>query len=663
MAELWRHQPKLACRIDELPIEAALEVLPSRKGPPTAYVRANDGRKLFLHSRYDPETEALDFCRRLLGPPTEPSTTAPAFAADPNEKALNALLGEDGRTAYTVVLAGLGLGYYIKALIELLGEETVILVSEPDLVTIKTALEQTDLSKELGAGRIEILTSLDKPTLHERLQRRSTMLMLGTVLAVPPIAREYQSQFHHDCRQAILEFAAFARMSLVTLLRNAEITARNVAHNLPTYVCTPPPDILRRKFTGCPAILVAAGPSLGRNLDRLRELRNHAVVIAAQTTLRLLLSRGIHPHFVTSLDFSELSRQFFEGVEMPEDLVLVAEPKATWHVIDTFRGSRGMTGRRVTLLDNSFAHRCLGEDLAKRTPMEPGATVMHLAFYLAQWLGCDPIIFIGQDLAFTGHCYYAPGVPIHRAWYPEMGRFGSLETKEWERIVRQRQILRKVKDLHGRDIYTDEQLFTYLVQFERDFARSAARVIDATEGGARKAGTTVMTLDEAAQQYCRIPLAAERFDYLQARWYQPTKLQTARAALARRLEELAGFRKLCLETQQILHELEGLLNQPARFNRLIVRVDELRTLVQEHETIFRMVRDISQVGELQKFAADRRIAGDGVEGRELAARQVRRDRQFIETLLEGSDRLGRILEETLTRFDEALQATTEDRSE
>ena len=62
----------------------------------------------------------------------------------------------------------------------------------------------------------------------------------------------------------------------------------------------------------------------------------------------------------------------------------------------------------------------------------------HLAFYLTKYLGCDPIIFVGQDLAYTGHVFYVPGVEIHRSWRSELNRFHTMEHKEWERIVRNR---------------------------------------------------------------------------------------------------------------------------------------------------------------------------------------------------------------------------------
>lgn len=625
---LWRTDPRLAQRIDELPLDASLALHPTRTNCQTASVSTADGRTLFLHSRYDPIREATDFIKGL-----------------------------DRTEARCVILCGLGLGYHIQPIFDILGEELVILVSEPDLVTIKTALEHTDLSAGIAAGRIEFLTTPAKAALHERLVRHSTMLMLGAVIAVPPVARDHQAPAHAIIRQAVLDFAAFAKMSLVTLVKNAGITARNVANNLPVYASTPPPDVLRGRFTGCPAILVAAGPSLAKNIDQLAALRDRAVIIAAQTTLKPLLERGIKPHFVTSLDWSDLSRQFFDGVAIPDDVILVAEPKASWHVVDAFRGDTSAATKRVILLHNPFAQRCVGDVLPPRSPMDAGATVMHLAFYLAQWLGCDPIVFIGQDLAFGGHVYYAPGVAIHRAWDSELGRFGTLEMKEWERIARHRPILRKVPGHDGREIYTDEQMFTYLEQFERDFARCAARVIDATEGGARKQGAQAMSLSEAASAHLQAVIAAARFDFADVRWQDRSRLEAARDTLRRRREELAEFRALCDRTRELLHALESLTHDAKAFNRKIAEVDELRTLVQEHELIFAMVRDVSQLGELQRFAADRRLAESDDRGRDRAVQQLRRDGQFISSLLEGCDTLASIFDQALARFDAESNCT------
>jgi hypothetical protein len=41
-------------------------------------------------------------------------------------------------------------------------------------------------------------------------------------------------------------------------------------------------------------------------------------------------------------------------------------------------------------------------------------------------------------------------------------------------------------------MYTEERLYTYLQHFERDFARTKTRIIDATEGGVLQRGATSM---------------------------------------------------------------------------------------------------------------------------------------------------------------------------
>src|SRR5437588_12275468 len=142
-----------------------------------------------------------------------------------------------------------------------------------------------------------------------------------------------------------------------------------------------------------------------------------------------------------------------------------------------------------------------------------GATVAHLAYYLAEHLGCDPIIFVGQDLGFSDGLCYAPGTSYDDVWRPELSEFCTAEMKQWEQIVRDRHILRQIPDHQGRPMYTEERLFTYLQHFERDFGRTQTRIIDATEGGAQKRGATAMKLVDAIGQFCTRPLARAPDDH------------------------------------------------------------------------------------------------------------------------------------------------------
>src|SRR5690606_18334926 len=169
------------------------------------------------------------------------------------------------------------------------------------------------------------------------------------------------------------------------------------------------------------------------------------------------------------------------------------EPRANAAILDAFPGDMRLPG-------DEFLDTVLHLPAEARARLTPAATVAHQAYYLARFMGADPVILIGQDLAFTDGQYYAPGAAIHTTWAPELNPFTSLERLEWERIARARGSLIEATDHLGRRVYTDEQMATYRAQCERDFAGDAAKdllTIDATAGGIRKDHTTPMPLRDA----------------------------------------------------------------------------------------------------------------------------------------------------------------------
>jgi hypothetical protein len=620
MAALWRRDAKLAVKIDNLPDSDVLPVESSKSGPATLAMQTTQGQRIWLHSRYDPVAEA--------------------------RKLVDAI---DVADVFCFIVCGFGLGYHVRALFERLKGDAFIIVSEPSLAAIRTGLENVDLAELLDSDRCVFLTEAETSHVHTRLQPYSNVMMLGTRIVAHRPSQQVAGEFHATMCRMISDYAGFARMSLMTLVGNSRATATNIANNLPTYVATPPIDILRERFKGYPGVVVAAGPSLRRNIDVLAGLTGRAVICTVQTVFKTLLGRGITPDFVTSLDYHEVSRRYFEGIEDFRGVHLVAEPKATWHVVDVYRGP-------VSLLDNTFARQCLGDDLGRRGGLPAGATVAHLAFYLLQYVGCDPIIFVGQDLAFTDHLLYAPGASAHNAWRSELNRFNSLETKEWEKIIRARKLLRKVTDIRGHPIYTDEHMYSYLQQFESDFARSSARIVDASEGGVLKHGAETMTLAEAANRFCNRPVPAELTAYrAETRWYDASRLQPARARVEQRRKELTAFRDLCQDTLDLLRQLKELTDRPTEFNRLVARADEMRTKVRDHQTIYQMVSSVSQLAEFRRFSADRHIKADDPTGVDRARRQLARDIEFIEHMLEGCTVLDDILVGAIERFDRAIE--------
>jgi len=296
-------------------------------------------------------------------------------------------------------------------------------------------------------------------------------------------------------------------------------------------------------------------------------------------------------------------------------------------------------------------HQRLLRAPAARGGLRPGSTVAHLAFYLAQHLGCDPILLVGQDLCCAEGLYYPPGTAIERIWRPELGRFQTLEMKQFERMLRYRGILKPVRDVQGRSTYSDDLLLHYAEQFQAEFARCPQRVIQIGRTGLPLAGAEVMSLAEAADRFCARPLPAGITDLPPA---PPFCAPSVLAALEARRDELRQVRAIADEMSGLLAELERLCDKPAEFNRRIARVDTLRTQMRRLDETYGLVVEVSQAAELRRFKADRRLQDVEEESHESVGSRLRRDREFVAEFLDGCAFLERTLPEVLTRAREQL---------
>ncbi|GMU81095.1 MAG: hypothetical protein AMXMBFR47_09660 [Planctomycetota bacterium] len=619
---LYRRDPDLAAHVDATAFNRLPEFERTRDGRWTVRAPGPGGRAAYLHSRHAPLDEARRLVAQAGGRPTVGDDAAAAVCE-----------------ASTYVVHGIGLGYHIAALEECRPRPSIV-VSEPSVAMIKAAMCAVDLADSLLANRLTILTRNDRAGIHERLSRMQADLLLGTRF-VTTAAASAAPEFHQGFRAALLDFVSATRMQMLTLLRTSRVTFENIAMNLPAYLGSPGVESLAGRAAGRPAILVAAGPSLARNLGQLRELQDRAVIICVQTVFKLLRSSGVRPDFVTSLDFHSVSAEFFRDVEDFGEAALVAEPKATWHVPDLFGGPRH-------ILRHRYHDLLLREANPARGSLRAGSTVAHLAFYLAEHLGCDPIILVGQDLAFTDGLFYMPGSPVESIWEPELGRFQTLEMKQWERIVRNRPILRRARSTAGSEVYTDDLLFTYAEQFQRDFAASRRRIIQASEGGGALEGAECLSLREAAARYCVRPLERGLFaDSRQTRGDGDN--ERAAAALEARLGEVRRVREIAVEALGVVEALRGLLEDPPEFNRRVARLDELRLMMAENKAIYSLVVDVSATAELRRHQQDRRIDSE-VEDATTAARRLGRDRAFVQELIAGCEFIEQVLPRAIRRL-------------
>jgi hypothetical protein len=542
-----------------------------------------------------------------------------------------------------VVVLGFGAGYHVQSLAQRLGRAGVIVVFEPDLGLLRTVLERIDHSSWLKEASVLFVTDpADRGALAAKLEGAESIIAQGVAFLEHPPSRPRIGQQSGQLTALFGEIVTATKTTFLTTLMRSVDTVRNLLLNLDHYAAGAGVADLEGAAAGHPAVIVSAGPSLRRNMHLLARagVRERCVIIAAQTTLRPLLAAGARPHFVTALDYHEISRRFYEGITAEDvgDTTLVADPKAHPVILDAFPGP-------VRCCANDFLDKVLGNLRRPMGKLPAGATVAHLAVYTAKYLGCDPIVMIGQDLAFSDGLYYAPGTAIEEVWAPELNPFNTIEMMQWQRIARHRLHLSRVRDTDGKSIYTDTQMLTYLAQFERDFAQykqSGVKIIDATEGGIPKQHTVAMPLAEVLDQYASRPLPPLP---VADRPLDPARLDEAGWRVESVRRDVEALERTSKETTAVLRAMLRDQADAARMQRHFKKLDRRRRQIDQRQDAVDVVNFLNQVGVYKRFKADRRLHMQrGLDPMQRQRAQLERDLENVIWTADAAKEIGHQLD-------------------
>ncbi len=177
--------------------------------------------------------------------------------------------------------------------------------------------------------------------------------------------------------------------------------SRIVAANGRRILSCPSFGALKNAFAGKPAVVVAAGPSLDKQLPVLKKYADRLLIIAIGQTVKSLAHAGIRPDLVHVLESRNVSHQLKEAAQ-PSELNVVLAPDCHTALFDVPVGSCF-----VATANMSPMGRWIETERGDPCFTIGGGTVAQGAVGLAQMIGASPIMLIGQDLAFTDGRAYA----------------------------------------------------------------------------------------------------------------------------------------------------------------------------------------------------------------------------------------------------------------
>jgi hypothetical protein len=360
-------------------------------------------RGLHIHSNRDPEREA----RRL----------AESLAAETQaEEAPGPLL-----------VLGFGLGYAAEAAAARFPGRPLIIVERHQPV-LRAALEYRDLGPFLGGQKIVFVIGGTGDGVRAALDLFEDSEWSGKPLLLKNRAlMSLNEGWYGELERRIAAWASREDVNPATLRRFGKRWVRNLSRNMEAVRDLPGLSLLenllapREGLPDIPVFLAAAGPSLDRCAGLLPEIGRRCLVLAVDTSLRFLLSRGVEPDFVLSVDPQYWNSRHLDRSPAPHSR-LIAESAVYPPVLRRPFLQRFLCGSLFPL------GRFIEDRVDPKGRLGAGGSVATTAWDFARSLGTRSVWIAGLDLAYPELKTHFRGALFEDRSHAESGRRAPAET-------------------------------------------------------------------------------------------------------------------------------------------------------------------------------------------------------------------------------------------
>lgn len=396
-----------------------------------------ENKSIYLHSKYNPTREAKNIAEENYD--------------------LN---------VQNYIIFGLGFGYHVEQLMKIAPNANFYIL-ETNKEIFRLAVDNVDLTSIIDNNRIHLYVSDDIPQISKifnniLLLDDMKIVLHNTFLKIIP---NHLLEIKHLLEEFKMKEKSVEKFTPL-LEQNFKVNIENYDKNV---------DILFNKFKNIPLYIISAGPSLDKNIKELKKVKG--IILSVGRAVRPLLKEGIAPNLIIITD----PQQFVYDRQLKDlhiDVPIIVLSTCDKNIMLKYKGQKLIALQEGYLMAEKYARE------NKNKLIQTGGSVATTALDVAINMGCNPIIFVGQDLAYTNNKTHSKAT-----------NFEDITVNDK---------LREVEDVYGNKVYTPKNLHSYLrwiqnrIKVEKDI-----KFIDATEGGARIMGTEVLTLRETIEKYSK----------------------------------------------------------------------------------------------------------------------------------------------------------------
>jgi hypothetical protein len=415
--------------------------------------------QLYLHSRYNPIEEA------------------------------NKIANSSYKKNHLHILFGFGLGYIAHAILKKLSDTDQLLIIEPNLELFNISIEKQINRVFLNNEKVQICTGLDFSNIEYQLNSYFKAYLGRFTIILSPNYTKLYPVFYKNFLEKTKEYLMMEIINNNTRHIFSKQWQENYISNLYKAHTAHNIEDIKAKLN-CPAVIVSGGPSLTKQLQKLKNIKNKAIIICAGSTINSLIKANILPDLIVTVDGGEANFNHFKNIGIEINNIPLIYPLIVHKDIPLRHEGQHIV---FNISDHSNINKWTEKILSRKFGVvQTGHSVANFCLDIAHHITNGPVCIIGQDLAYTNNQSH------------ELGNQGfSLIDKNKEK---QRKMF-YAEGYYGDKVLTDYVFHGMKQGFEQHLLKMRGngfdqKIYNATEGGLKIDGFKQITFTEFIESYC-----------------------------------------------------------------------------------------------------------------------------------------------------------------
>lgn len=356
---------------------------------------------------------------------------------NPSREAHNSVFIPEVKEKSSIVFYGMGLGYHLVEAAKLIlqnSNKKKLIVVEPNLEYFLASLQLIDWTEIFKVEKLVLAINCPAesvlPLIEDTTTINTTLQGVSDAFYFDIASFTQHNQQYFECVKTIISRNKHKNeINAATTKKFGKLWSNNCKKNAKYINQLEFINIYKNKFKDIPFVIVAAGPTLQKNLINLKKLydskktkNKEVIIVCVETALKILLKNKINPDFIILTDPQFWAYRHIAGAQAPES-VLITE-------LSTYPSVFRFNCKKIVLCASQFPN---GKEIEQNAgfsteqigDLGSGGSVASCCWNFAVFAGAKQIYLMGLDLSFPGGQTHIKGSSAEQTWHTKSNRLAN----------------------------------------------------------------------------------------------------------------------------------------------------------------------------------------------------------------------------------------------